>query len=466
MTISFKGVDEIRGPLIFVKNPHDVASQELVKVYSKDGHPRLGRVLEVSTEVACVEVFEGTSGLAVETTDVEFLGDTLTVGVSEDMFGRVFDGLGRPRDKKEVTYETKAPIVPEVRLPYTGSPINPFMREYPHEVIITGLSAIDGLNSLIRGQKLPIFTGQGLPHNKLAAQIVRQARVLTNEPFVVIFVGIGILQEEVLFFESQFQELQATQNVVTFLNLAEDPSIERLIAPRVALTAAEYFAFQKDMHVLVVMTDITNYAEALRELSSAKGEIPSRKGFPGYMYSDFASIYERAGRIHGKKGTITLVPVISMPNDDITHPIPDLTGYITEGQIVLSRTLYQQGIYPPVEVLSSLSRLMKDGVGEGRTRGDHMDVASQLYALYSESLDLRELESIIGAESLSRVDRIVLEFGNDFEKVFLNQGEEENRSVEDTLSLAWKIMSKVPRQRLIRISEKWLKKYYAPETTR
>ncbi|MHA1733998.1 MAG: V-type ATP synthase subunit B [Promethearchaeota archaeon] len=460
MTYQYRGLERIDGPLIFLSNTHDIANEEMVKVRGPDGEFRMGRVLELSKEVVTIEVFQGTSGLALEHTEVEFLERTLKIGVSKGMLGRVFNGLGDPIDFYEENHEKKPPILPTRELSINGSPINPWAREYPKDVIITGISAIDGLNSLIRGQKLPIFSGQGLPHNKIAAQIVRQARVLTKEPFVVVFCGIGILQDDAIFFQRSFEETGAIQNVVSVINLAEDPTVERLVAPRVALTIAEYLAFTESMHVLVVMLDITNYAEALREISSSKGEIPSRKGFPGYMYSDFASLYERAGRIKGVKGSVTLIPIISMPNDDITHPIPDLTGYITEGQIVLSRNLHHQGIYPPAEVLSSLSRLMKEGVGEKQTRGDHMDVSSQLYALYSESLHVRELESIIGYESLSNIDRKILQFGKDFETLFLNQGDQEDRSIEETFNIAWDIMSKIPRRNLIRVNEKWLDLYY------
>jgi V/A-type H+-transporting ATPase subunit B len=460
VSLTYKRIDRIVGPLIFLNNPHLVQNEEMVTITDPTGETRLGRVLESADEVVTIEVFAGTQGLAHEGVKVEFTQSTFKIGVSTDMLGRTFNGLGKPIDYYEETGEPKPPIIPEMELDVNGAPINPWARVYPHNVIQTGISAIDGLNSLVRGQKLPIFTGYGLPHNQLAAQIVRQARVTTNEPFVVIFVGIGILQDEAIFFQNSFREAGNFQNVLSFLNLASDPAIERILVPRIALTVAEYLAFEKDMHVLVVMTDITNYAEAVRELSSAKGEVPSRKGFPGYLYSDFASIYERAGQIKGKKGSITQVPIISMPNDDISHPIPDLTGYITEGQLVLTRNLNKRNIYPPFEILSSLSRLMKEGIGEGLTRDDHADVSSQLYAFYSEAMDVRELESIIGTESLTPTDQNLLQFATDFEQKFLNQDSEENRSIGETLDLAWTFFRKFPRAQLIRISEKMLDKYY------
>src|SRR5271157_925834 len=467
MGITYRQINGINGPLIFIAHPHHVQNEEMVTIKDTDGNYRLGRVLDISKEVVTIEVFAGTQGLAREGVEVEFSESTFKNGVSMDMLGRIFNGLGKPIDYYEDTNEPKPAIIPEMELDVNGSPINPWARAYPRNVIQTGMSSIGGLNSLIRGQKLPIFTGYGLPHNKLAAQIVRQARVTSGEPFVVIFVGIGILQDEAIFFQNAFREAGNIQNVVSFLNLAADPTIERILVPRIALTVAEYFAFEKDMHVLVVMTDVTNYAEAVRELSSAKGEVPSRKGFPGYLYSDFASIYERAGQIKGKKGSITQVPIISMPNDDITHPIPDLTGYITEGQLVLSRAMHKRNIYPPMEVLSSLSRLMKEGIGEGRTRDDHGDVSSQLYAFYSEAMDVRELESIIGTESLTPADQNLLVFANDFEQRFLNQHYEENRNISETLDLAWDLFRKFPKSQLIRISEKLLEKYYSsPEAQR
>lgn len=460
MGMIYKRVSQINGPLIFINNPHNVQNAEIVTIKDSEGNLRLGRVLELSEEVAIVEVFAGTQGLTNVGIEIEFTGSTFKYGVSMDMLGRVFDGLGKPIDTFEDTGQPKPPIIPEFELDVNGAPINPWAREYPRDIIQTGISAIDGLNSIVRGQKLPIFTGYGLPHNQLAAQIVRQAKVTTGEPFVVIFVGIGILQDEAIYFQNAFRDAGNIQNVVTFLNLAKDPTIERTLVPRIALTAAEYFAFQRDMHVLVVMTDITNYAEAVRELSSSKGEVPSRKGFPGYLYSDFASIYERAGRIKGRPGSITQVPIISMPNDDITHPIPDLTGYITEGQLVLSKGLHKKGVYPPFEILSSLSRLMKDAIGEDHTREDHADVSSQLYAFYSDAMDARELESIIGKESLTTQDQNLLTFAESFEHQFLHQSFEENRNINDSLDLGWKLFQKFPREQLIRINEKYLKKYY------
>ncbi|MHA1820414.1 MAG: V-type ATP synthase subunit B [Promethearchaeota archaeon] len=465
MSITYKTISRIEGPLVFLKYSHPVKNGEIVRIKTSSGEERMGRVLQITQDLVVVETFQGTQGLDAQNTEVTFLNQLFTIGVSRDMRGKVFDGLGRIRTEIGSSQESVAinPI-PEVIRDINGSPINPYAREYPRDVIQTGISVIDGLNTLIRGQKLPIFSGQGLSHNLLAAQIVKQAKVTTNEPFLIIFVGIGILNDDAMFFEQRFKESGNIQNVITFLNLASDPAIERILVPRVALTTAEYFAFDLGMHVLVVMLDITNYCEALRELSSAKGEIPSRKGFPGYLYSDLASIYERAGRIRGKKGSITQIPIITMPNDDITHPIPDLTGYITEGQIVLSRELHRRGIYPPVEILSSLSRLMKEGVGKGKTREDHMDVASQLYALYSQSLEIKELESIIGEEGLTHSDKKILEFGKSFEEYFINQSYNDERSIKQTLDLAWALLSHVPKKNLMRLNKKLIEKYYIDDT--
>jgi V/A-type H+-transporting ATPase subunit B len=433
---------------------------EIVQLKDPKGNIRNGRVLEVAEDVTCIEVFQGTSGLDTDKTQLTFSDELFKIGISRDMLGRTFDGQGRP---KKLTSEDKYPeLLPEVVRPISGAPINPYSRSYPTDVIGTGISVIDGLTTLVRGQKLPIFSGQGLSHNKLATQIVKQAKV-REENFVIVFVGIGILQDDAMYFEQKFRESGNWQNVISFLNIASDPTIERILIPRIALTVAEYFAFELDMHVLVIMTDITNYCEALRELSSAKGEIPSRKGFPGYMYSDLASLYERAGRIKGKNGSITQIPIITMPNDDITHPIPDLTGFITEGQIVLSRDLHKRNVYPPIDILSSLSRLMKEGVGEGKTREDHSEVASQLYSLYAQSLEIKELESIIGEESLTSLDKKILNFGKSFEQYFMNQRFDEERDILTTLSLAWGLVSTIPKRNILRVSPEILDKYYVED---
>ncbi|MHA1718499.1 MAG: V-type ATP synthase subunit B [Promethearchaeota archaeon] len=451
MAMIYKNPTTIKDPLIYMKplKNHDIKNNGVVQIKTND-EIRTGQVLTVSDEVVVIQVIEGAFGIGIGTTEITFLDHTFKVGVSREMMGRRFNGLGDPIDGGN-------PILPEELRDINGEPMNPVRRAYPKDVIQTGISSFDCLNTLVRGQKLPIFSGQGLPHNQLVAQIVNNAKVTTNEPFVTIFCGIGILAEDALYFQNKFEERGAT-NVISFINLASDPTIERLLVPKIALTTAEFLAFKHDMHVLVVMTDITNYAESLREISNVKGEIPARKGFPGYMYSDFASIYERAGRIRGKKGSITQIPVISMPNDDITHPIPDLTGYITEGQIVLSREYHQKGLFPPIYPLASLSRLMKDAIGKDSTREDHADVSSQLYASYSKALEIRELESIIGTESLSDIDKKYLKFGDDFEQSFINQIEDE-RSFEETLNVAWKILSPLGAGELIRIKKEFIKKY-------
>jgi V/A-type H+-transporting ATPase subunit B len=449
-------MQSIRGPLVFLKKHHNAMFGEIVNILGPDGQIIKGKVIKVTPDAICVQAFEDTRGLSVDGTQVKFLSEPFTIGVSGDMIGHTFDGLGNLID------EPSLEIIPEAILDINGAPINPVSRQYPIDVIQTGLSAIDGLNTLVRGQKLPIFSGQGLPHNKLAAQIVSQARVRTGEPFLIIFCGIGILKAEQLYFQRIFWESGAIQNLITFCNLASDPAIERLMVPRIALTTAEFFAFQKNTHVLVVISDMTNYAEALRELSNALEEIPGRKGYPGYMYSDFAAIYERAGRIYGKAGSITQVPIITMPNDDITHPIADLTGYITEGQIVLSREYQQRGIYPPVWCLASLSRLMKESIGEGKTRADHAQVASQLYAAYSRALEVRELLSIVGEENTSSLNMKYLKFGEAFERVFIAQDGREERSFEDTLDIAWRILSILPRNQLVRLDRQLIAKYYVP----
>ncbi len=453
--VEYSTVREIRGPLIIVDNVSGVSYDELVEVETGLGERRTGRVIEVGEGKAVVQVFEGTQGLSISETRARFLGRTMELGVSEDLLGRVLDGLGRPIDG------LPEPVAEEYR-DVNGEPINPNEREYPSDFIQTGVSAIDGMNSLVRGQKLPIFSGAGLPHNMLAAQIARQATVPgKEEEFAVIFAAIGVQNDEARFFRRSLEETGAITRSTLFLNLADDPAIERLITPRAALTLAEYLAFEKDYHVLVILTDMTNYCEALREVSAAREEVPGRKGYPGYMYTDLATIYERAGRIKGKRGSLTQMPILSMPSDDITHPIPDLTGYITEGQIVLSRDLYRKGIYPPINVLMSLSRLMGPGIiAEKRTRPDHGDVSNQLYASYSRAVQLRALSEIVGKAGLSEIDLKYLEFGDLFEQRFLKQGYEENRSLDRTLEIAWDILSTLPETELTKIKEEHIKKYY------
>ena len=454
LSLEYKGVKEIVGPLIFVEGVEDVGFDELVEVITPAGEERRGRVLDVGRGFAVVQVFEGTQGLSPSATRVRFLGKPLSVPVSTEMLGRVFDGLGRPIDGGPEPFT-------EDHRDVNGLPINPFARDYPEEFIQTGVSVIDGMNTLVRGQKLPIFSGSGLPHNLLAAQIARQATVPgKEEEFAVIFAAMGIKHDEAHFFRRAFEETGALKRTAIFLNLADDPPIERLVTPRVALTLAEHLAFDLDMHVLVILTDMTNYAEALREISAAKGEVPSRRGYPGYLYTDLATIYERAGRIRGKKGSITQMPVLTMPNDDITHPVPDLTGYITEGQLVFDRELFRKGIYPPLNPLPSLSRLMKDGIGEGRTRGDHADVSNQLYAAYARAQEVRMITAIVGEEGLTDVDRKYLKFADYFEYYFINQRPDENRTIEQTLSIAWDCLSILPETELTRVSEKYIKQYY------
>ncbi len=462
MSVIYRNIQEIVGPLIFLTNEHDVQYGEIVKIESEDGKTRSGQVVKMNEEVIVIEVFETTQGLSSENSKIFFTEDTFKVRISEnDMFGRTFNSLGRPFNiytKKILSTD----IISDLELEIYGAPINPYSRDYPSEVIQTGISVIDGLFTLIRGQKLPIFSAQGLPHNKLAAQIVTQARVLTEESFLIIFCGIGIIEDEAINFLKAFRESGNIQNIISFINFASDPIMERLIIPRVALTTAEYFAFEKEMHVLVVLIDMTNYAEALRELSSAKEEIPSRKGYPGYLYSDLASIYERTGKLKGKKGSITQIPILTMPNDDISHPIPDTTGYITEGQLVLNRDLNNKGIYPPFEVLASISRLMKDAIGKNTTREDHADLSSQLLASYSDALEARDLLSVVGEDGLNYDQKALLDFGDDFEKKFLNQGTSENRNFNDTFSIAWEVLSNLSRNQLFRIHQEFIENYYIP----
>ncbi len=439
------GANVISGPLLIIEGVRGVGFGEMVEI-EQDDEKRLGRVIDIDEDRAVVQIFSGTSGINREKVRTRFVGSPITISVSEEMLGRVFDGLGRPLDGGgEVLGEDERDV--------NGFPLNPDVREYPRENIITGISAIDSLATLIRGQKLPIFSGSGLPHNEIAAQIVNQARISTKEEFVVVFAAMGIRADEAEFFQRKFEEGGELGRLITFLNLADSPSVERLITPRCALSVAEFFAFEKDKHVLVILTDITNYCEALREVSSVRGEVPSRKGYPGYLYSDLASLYERTGRIKGKKGSITQIPILTMPNDDITHPIPDLTGYITEGQIVLSRDMHQKGIYPPFDTLSSLSRLMKDGIGEGKTRKDHANLYGQLYASYSRVQKVRSLASIIGEEELSEVDRSYLNFGEKFEKSFLQQDSKESYTIEETLNRGWELLRILPRNELTRVKE-------------
>jgi V/A-type H+-transporting ATPase subunit B len=447
-------VSEIRGPLIIVEGVSRVAYDEVVEVELNSGERRRGRVLEVTRNAAVVQVFEGTAGISTVGAKVRFLGRTLEMPVSEDMLGRIFDALGKPIDGGP-------DVVAEEKYDINGAPINPAVRAYPEDFIQTGVSAIDGMNTLVRGQKLPIFSGSGLPHNELAAQIARQATVRgEEEEFAVVFAAIGIKYDDFVFFRRFFEETGAMKRVAMFVNLANEPAMLRLVAPRAALTLAEYLAYERDMHVLAILTDMTNYAEALREISAAREEVPGRQGYPGYMYSDLASVYERAGRVHGRKGSITQMPILTMPNDDITHPIPDLTGYITEGQIVLSRDLYNRGVYPPINVLMSLSRLMKEGIGPGKTREDHSQVSDQLYAAYSRGVELRSLAAVVGEESLSETERKYLRFADIFERRFLSQGVRENRAIEQTLDLAWEVLSELPEEELTNIREEFIKKYH------
>lgn len=450
----YTSVTGVAGPLMIVEGVEDVSYGEVVEIKTSSGESRRGQVLEAIEGKAVIQVFEGTSGIDTLKTKVRFTGETMKLPVSLEMVGRIFDGTGRPIDGGPE-------IIPEKRMDINGDPLNPTAREYPRSFIQTGISTIDGMNTLVRGQKLPIFSGSGLPHNELAAQIARQARVLgEEEEFSVVFAAMGITFEEASFFMKDFERTGAIERVTAFLNLADDPAIERIITPRMALTTAEYLAFEHDMQILVILTDMTNYCEALREISAARSEVPGRRGYPGYMYTDLSSIYERAGRLKGKKGTITQMPILSMPDDDITHPIPDLTGYITEGQFVLSRELHRKGIYPPVDVLPSLSRLMKGGIGEGQTREDHSNVSDQLYSAYAEGRDLRDLVAIVGEEALSDRDKRHLEFADRFEREFVTQSKDENRTIERTLEIGWDLLSILPERELKRIDDKYIEKYH------
>lgn len=452
--IHYTGAARIDGSMVFVERVRDVGYDELVEIRDPDGNQRLGRVLDVSDAMAVVQVFEGTTGLSNQDLRVRFLGENFRLPVSAQMLGRVFDGLGRPIDGG-------SPPLSADRRDVNGLPINPFARQYPREFIQTGLSAIDGMNALVRGQKLPIFSGNGLPHDRVSAQIVRQAQLLDEQvEFSMVFAGMGVKHDVAEFFIRNFEDSGALARVALFLSLADAPSLERLLTPRLALTLAEHLAFDCGRHVLVLITDMTNYCESLREVGTARGEIPGRKGYPGYLYSDLASLYERAGRIEGAAGSITQVAILTMPSDDISHPVPDLTGYITEGQIVLDRDLFQRGVYPPIAGLPSLSRLMKDGVGKGYTRDDHATLASQLFACYAYVKRVRALAVVIGEEELSELDKRYLKFGEAFEQRFLNQGEYENRSVSTTLDLGWDMLSLLPRDELHRVSDALLTQHY------
>ena len=449
----YKTIKEIVGPLMLVKGVDGVKYDELVEVVQEDGSIRRGKVLEVKDDKAVVQLFENTQGLKISTSKAKFLGRSLSLDLSEDMLGRVFDGMGNPRDGG-------APIIPDKRMDVNGEPINPAARDYPDEFIQTGVSAIDGLNTLVRGQKLPIFSMSGLPHAELAAQIARQAKVRgKDEKFAVVFAAIGITFEEAQYFVNDFKKTGAIERTVLFTNLANDPAIERIATPRMALTCAEYLAFEKGMHVLVIMTDITNYAEALREVSAARKEVPGRRGYPGYLYTDLATMYERAGRIRGKQGSITQIPILTMPEDDKTHPIPDLTGYITEGQIILSRELYKKGVNPPIDVLPSLSRLKDKGIGENKTREDHADTMNQLFSAYAKGKECKELSAILGDSALSATDKLYAKFAEQFEKEYVAQGFDKDRSIEETLDTGWKLLKILPRSELKRIKEKYLDKY-------
>ena len=453
MLKEYKTVTEVVGPLMLVEGVEGVNFEELADIKLQTGEHRRGRVIEINKDRAMVQLFEGSTGINLEGTSVRFLGRPLELAVSEDMIGRAFNGLGEVIDDGPE-------IIPEDKRDVNGTAINPVSRDYPSEFIQTGISTIDGLNTLVRGQKLPIFSGNGLPHNQVAAQIARQAKVLgDDEGFAVVFAAIGITFEEAQFFMDDFKRTGAIDRSVLFINLADDPAIERLSTPKMALTCAEYLAFEKDMQVLVIMTDMTNYAEALREVSAARKEVPGRRGYPGYLYTDLSTIYERAGKLRGKPGTITQIPILSMPEDDITHPIPDLTGYITEGQIILDRGLYNQGIAPPVSILPSLSRLKDKGIGKGKTREDHADTMNQIYAAYASGVDARELQKILGDSALSDADLAFAEFAKAFEEKYINQGYYTNRSIEETLNLGWELLKIIPKSELKRIDDALIEKY-------
>ena len=458
MAIEYLGLSEVNGPLVVLEGVKNASYEEIVEFTVDGNEKKLGRIVAVYEDKAVIQVFEGTSSMSLTNTHTRLTGHPMEIGLSEEILGRTFDGIGKPIDRM-------GPIDAEVRRNVNGLPLNPVTRKYPRNYIHTGISAIDGLTTLIRGQKLPIFSGNGLPHDQLAAQIVQQASLGdSDEKFAIVFAAMGVKYDVAEFFRRTFEESGVSDHVVMFLNLANDPVVERLITPKVALTAAEYLAFEKGMHILVILTDITSFCEAMREVSSSRGEIPSRKGYPGYLYSELATLYERAGIVQGVEGSVTQIPILTMPNDDITHPIPDLTGYITEGQIVLDRQLHGQSIYPPISVLPSLSRLMKDGIGEGYTRADHQDVANQLFSCYAKVGDARSLASVSGEDELSPIDKQYLVFGNEFEHEFIGQGMDENRSMEDTLNKAWELLGLLPREELDRVNTKVLDQYYHPTT--
>lgn len=461
MAIEYLGLSAINGPMVVLEGVQNAAFDEIVEMTVEGKAKKLGRIIEVYEDKAIIQVFEGTDGLALRNVHTRLTGRPMELAVSEDMLGRTFNGIGEPIDGL-------GDINSDIYLDINGRPLNPVTREYPRDYIRTGISAIDGLMTLIRGQKLPIFSGNGLPHDELAAQIVQQASLgddaESSEKFAVVFAAMGVKYDVADFFRRTFEESGVSDHVAMFINLANDPVVERLITPKVALTLAEYLAFEKGMHILVILTDMTAYAEALREVSSSKGEIPSRKGYPGYLYSELASIYERAGIVKGRHGSVTQIPILTMPNDDITHPIPDLTGYITEGQIVLDRSLYSQSVYPPINVLPSLSRLMKDGIGEGFTRADHQGVANQLFSCYAKVGDARALASVIGEDELSPIDKKYLIFGKEFEGRFVGQGNHANRNITETLSIGWELLGLLPRSELDRVDTKVLDQYYKPAT--
>lgn len=458
MAIEYLGLSEVNGPLVVLEGVKNASYEEIVEFTVDGNEKKLGRIVAVYEDKAVIQVFEGTSSMSLTNTHTRLTGHPMEIGLSEEILGRTFDGIGKPIDRM-------GPIDAEVRRNVNGLPLNPVTRKYPRNYIHTGISAIDGLTTLIRGQKLPIFSGNGLPHDRLAAQIVKQASLgdaASDEKFAIVFAAMGVKYDVANFFRKTFEESGVSDHVVMYLNLANDPVVERLITPKVALTAAEYLAFEKGMHILVILTDMTSFAEAMREVSSSKGEIPSRKGFPGYLYSELATIYERAGIVRGVDGSVTQLPILTMPNDDITHPIPDLTGYITEGQIVLDRPLHGQSIYPPINILPSLSRLMKDGIGAGYTREDHQDLANQLFSAYAKVGDARNLASVIGEDELSPIDKKYLAFGKEFEERYIGQRPDENRSMEETLDLGWELLGKLPREELDRVDTKILDKYYKP----
>ena len=455
MAIEYLGLNSVNGPFVVLEGVKGAAYDEIVEIVADGKEKKLGRIVEINEDKAVVQVFEGTDNLSLKNTHTRLTGHPMEIALSPDMLGRTFNGIGEPIDDL-------GPIVSKLKRDVNGLPLNPVMREYPRNYIRTGISAIDGLTTLIRGQKLPIFSGNGLPHDQLAAQIVKQASLGddSDEEFAIVFAAMGVKHDVADFFQKTFEESGVADHVCMFLNLANDPVVERLITPKVALTAAEYLAFDCNMHILVILTDMTSFAEAMREVSSSKGEIPSRKGYPGYLYSELATLYERAGIIEGAEGSVTQLPILTMPNDDITHPIPDLTGYITEGQIVLDRALHGQGVYPPVNVLPSLSRLMKDGIGEGYTRADHQAVANQLFSSYAKVGDARALASVIGEDELSALDKKYLAFGKKFEKYFVGQREDENRTIIDTLEIGWSLLRMLPREELDRVDTKILDEYY------